>query len=90
MEKNNPSELAPGQNKNHTIIVNTRPKEFVGQKITYDEVVQLAYPGEHQSEMTVFTVTYANPHGHDGSLASGEDVHVTEGMVFNVVKTNRS
>lgn len=86
----NKSEQAPGQNKVHKIIVNTRPKEFEGQKIAYEEVVQLAYPGEQPSGMTVFTVTYANPHGHDGSLVSGEVVHVTEGMVFNVVKANRS
>lgn len=88
--ENGKSEQAPGQNKVHTIIVNSRPKEFTGQKISYTEVVQLAHPGEQPTDTIDFTVTYVNPNGHGGSLVNGKDVHVTEGMVFEVEKSNRS
>lgn len=81
---------APGQNKVHTIIVNTRSKEVAGQKISYTEVVQLAYPDSQPTANTSYTVSYSKPHGEDGVLASGEEVHITEGMAFNVIKTIRS
>jgi hypothetical protein len=88
---NSHSEQAPGQNKKTMIIVNGREREFVGHKITYEEVVALAYPGEQTGgDTTVYTVAYANPHGKDGTLVAGQSVTVHEGMVFNVTKTNRS
>jgi len=84
------SSQAPGQNKVQTIIVNTRTKEVTGQKISYQEVVQLAYPDSQPAENTVYTVSYSKPHGGDGVLANGEEIHITEGMAFNVIKTIRS
>ena len=85
------AEQAPGQNKKTTIIVNGREREFTGHRITYEEAVALAYPGEQTGgDTTVYTVAYANPHGKDGTLVAGKSVEVHEGMVFNVTKTNRS
>lgn len=85
------SEQALGQNKKTMIIVNGREREVTGHKITYEEAVSLAYPGEQTGgDTTVYTVAYANPHGKDGTLAAGQSVGVHEGMVFNVTKTNRS
>lgn len=87
------AEQAPGQNKQIMIIVNGREREFFGHKITYEEAVALAYPGEQTGgDTTLYTVAYANPHGKDGTLVAGQSVVVTvhEGMVFNVTKTNRS
>ena len=60
------------------------------EALTYDEVVSLAFPGGPQDESTLYTVAYANPHGHDGTLAKGQSVKVKEGMSFNVGKTSRS
>lgn len=73
-----------------SIIVNGRQREVHGKKISYIEVVQLAFPGAQLDGNTAYTVAYANPHGKDGTLVNGQDVHVQEGMVFNVTKTNRS
>jgi hypothetical protein len=87
---NSHSEQAPGQNKTTTIIVNGRQREHIGQKITYREVVQMAFPDAQFDDSTVYTVAYANPHGKDGTLTDGQEVHVKEEMVFNVSKTNRS
>ena len=88
---NNPnSNEARGQNKAITIIVNGRQREVTGKMISYEEVVRLAFPDDPANQDNDFTVAYANPHGKDGELVAGQDVHVKEGMVFNVTKTNRS
>lgn len=87
---NDQADLAPGQNKSYNIVVNGRPRVITKHKLTYREVVLLAYPDATQDENVLYTVTYANPHGHDGTLAEGQEVVIKEGMVFNVGKTNRS
>ncbi|MDR3579205.1 MAG: multiubiquitin domain-containing protein [Oryzomonas sp.] len=87
----NHSEHAPGHHKKTMIIVNGREREFIGHKITYEEAVALAFPGEQTGrDTTVYTVAYASHHGKDGTLVAGQSVEVHEGMVFNVTKTNRS
>lgn len=87
---NDQADLAPGQNKSYNIVVNGRPRIVTEHKLTYREVVLLAYPDATQDENVLYTVTYANPHGHDGTLAEGQVVVIKEGTVFNVGKTNRS
>jgi hypothetical protein len=87
---NTKSAEAPGHTKTHSIIVNGRPREVTEHKLTYLQVVQLAYPGEVPTETIVFTVTFSNPHGRDGSLTEEQDVVVKDGMIFNVRKTDRS
>lgn len=87
---NSHSDQAHDRNKTFSIIVNGRPREISDHKLTYLQVVQLAYPGEVPTELIVFTVTYSNPHGRDGSLTEGQDVVVKDGMIFNVRKTDRS
>ena len=88
--RNTKSAEAPGHTKIYSIIVNGRPREVSDHKLTYLQVVQLAYPGEVPTETIVFTVTFSNPHGHDGSLTDGQDVPIKDGMIFNVRKTDRS
>lgn len=80
----------PGQNKTYSIIVNGRPREVSWHKMTYIQVVQLAFPGEQPSEGIVYTVSYSNPHGHDGSLVDGQEVTIKDGIIFNVDRTDRS
>ncbi len=87
---NSHSDQAPGQNKISTIIVNGRERQVSGQRISYSEVVALAYPGDQPTDGITYEVSYADPHGKDGTLVHGQDVHVKGGMIFNVVKTNRS
>lgn len=87
---NNHSDQAHGHNKTYSIIVNGRPREVSDHKLTYLQVVQLAFPGEQPTATVVFTVTYSNPHGRDGSLVEGQDVVIKDGMIFNVRKTDQS
>jgi hypothetical protein len=80
----------PDKPKTYTVIVNGRKREVTDHKLTYLQVVQLAYPGEQPTENIVFTVTYSHPTGRDGSLVAGQEVTIKDGMIFNVKKTDRS
>lgn len=75
-----------------TIIVNARPKEFIGKEISFEQVVQLAFENPPFGENTVFTVTYKRGEGNkpEGSLVAGQSVRVKEGMIFNVTPTDKS
>lgn len=79
---------AQGNDKSFSIIVNGTKEVWTDRRITYEQTVQLAYPGSPTD--ILFTVSYANPHGKDGTLAPSQDTQVKDGMTFNVVKTNRS
>lgn len=78
--------------KTKTIYVNTREHEVSGNKITYEELIPLAYPGEPVTPEMTFTITYTRgPHGHaSGSLTPGQDVAIKKGMAFDVYRTIRS
>lgn len=75
-----------------TIIVNTRSHAWPEKKISYEEVVQLAYPNQTPNDEVTFTVRYSRgTDGHgSGTLTQTKDVPVKEGMVFDVVRTVRS
>jgi hypothetical protein len=89
-EKNQSHHHGHGHDKTYEIIVNGRQKVVFDHKLTYLEVVQLAYPGEQPSDGVVFTVTFSNPHGKDGSMVEGDKVNVKDGIIFNVRKTDKS
>jgi len=74
-----------------TIIVNARPKPVNQHVITFDEVVTLAF-GTPNYETTVYTVTYMKgpPQNPNGELVRGQSVHIREGMVFDVIRTDKS
>ncbi len=76
------------QHKVHSIVVNGKPRHFDEPTISYDEAVHLAYP-EGPFDI-IYTVSYVNPHGHDGTLAPGQNTPVHDGMEFVVRKTGRS
>lgn len=82
----NASDKADG-GKHFDIVVNASAEVWTDNHITYEQVVQLAFPGETGF---LYTVTYSNPHGKDGSLAATQKNTVHDGMVFTVGKTNRS
>src|SRR5262249_36047784 len=81
---------ALGHNKHFNIVVNGRPRVVTDNRLSYAEVVKLAFPEGPFDGSTLYTVSYANPHGRDGTLAEGQEVEVKDGMSFNVGKTNRS
>ena len=78
--------------KDVTIIVNGRPRTWPRTEISFEQLVELAFPGQGSTPDIIYTVAYSKgddkkPHG---SLVAGESVKVKEDMVFNVTQTNRS
>lgn len=80
---------AEHQSETKHLIVNARQKPFDGERITYQQVVVLAFPDDANPEI-IYTVSYVGPNIPDGTLAEGQSVAVQNGMKFDVKKTNRS
>jgi hypothetical protein len=74
------------------IIVNARPELVPAQRVTFEQVVQLAFPGQHGPSIE-FSMTYrhAASKPHAGELAAGGSVEVKrKGTIFNVTRTDKS
>lgn len=74
------------------IIVNARPHLVPDRRVTFEQVVQLAFPGDHGPNI-VFSVTYrhAASKPHAGELGAGGPVEVKrKGTIFNVTRTDKS
>ena len=87
-----PAANAPGKHE-YTIVVDGQPKDVPSNKVTYEQVVDLAYPGQGADPQYTFTVTFrhAEEAKHDGTLLPGKTVTVKkEGTVFNVTRTTKS
>jgi hypothetical protein len=83
------TEIAAEATKTVTIIVNTKSHEWAEKEITFEQVVQLAFPGQPYDPQGT-TVEYSRGHGPDKSLRPGESVRVKNGMIFDVEPANRS
>lgn len=73
------------------IIVNGRPKPWNQAAISYDQVVDLAFPPPHGPN-EVFTVQYSHGPSENptATLVAGQSVKVKNGMRFDVDRTDRS
>lgn len=83
---------APRPSKTFEIIVNSRPREVDEKQVTFEQVVQLAFPGSHETSV-VFSMTYRHAASmpHAGELGAGGSVEVKKkGTVFNVTRTVQS
>lgn len=86
--------MADDEHKEHEvrIIVDGTPHEVHKGKVSYAEIVNLAFDNNPPSgPNVVITVNYSKGvDGHSGSLLPGHEVEVTAGMVFNVKATDKS
>jgi hypothetical protein len=76
-----------------TIVVNLSQVQVHQEKLTYSQLVHLAYPQDPAADTSdvIYTVTVSYPSGESLSLARGDKpVTVKEGMVCHVRKTGRS
>jgi hypothetical protein len=83
---------APRPPKTFEIIVNSRPREVDQKQATFEQVVQLAFPGPYETNV-VFSMTYRHAAStpHAGELGAGGSVEVKKkGTVFNVTRTVQS
>lgn len=75
--------------KTVTIIVDGTPHEVTKGKVTYAQVVTLAYPDYPQHPEITYSVTYTRGH-HEGILPPSGSVEVKDGMEFRVNRTGQS
>jgi len=74
------------------IIVNSRPRTVDARTVTFEQIVQFAFPGRHEPNV-VFSMTYRHAASapHAGELGAGGSVDVKKkGTVFNVTRTVQS
>ena len=74
------------------IIVNSRPRTVNDDTVTFEQIVHLAFPGQHEPNV-VFSMTYRHAAStpHAGELGVGGSVDVKKkGTVFNVTRTVQS
>lgn len=74
------------------IFVNARPHLVDDKEVTYEQAVELAFPGQTPGADTEYIVTYTRAqHGNEsGSLTPGGRVRVKKGTSFAVQITTRS
>ena len=82
----------PDDHKSFDIIINARPHVVDHDEVTFDEVVNIAYPDGGHGPLISYTVLYYNGGGREteGGLSEGEEAKVKDGTVFNVTRTDRS
>lgn len=85
------NESHTNEKKDHfNIIVNARPKQLDGGRVSYDEVVKLAF-GDPAAN-TYYTITYSNgpKENPQGTMSKGDSVEIKSGMKFYVTATTQS
>lgn len=83
---------APKRPPTFEIIVNSRPRTVNDDTVTFEQIVHLAFPGQHEPNV-VFSMTYRHAAStpHAGELGAGGSVDVKKkGTVFNVTRTVQS
>ncbi|MCA0447326.1 MAG: multiubiquitin domain-containing protein [Bacteroidetes bacterium] len=75
-----------------TLIVNGRKKSWNKKKISFEQVVILAFGSYDPNPNKVYTVTYdrgpkQNP---EGTMVKDDVVRVKDGMIFNATATDKS
>jgi hypothetical protein len=90
--KTEPTEGHEHKDRTVRILVNTRPHQWAEKTISYEECVELAYPGQPVGDGEEVTVRYTRGHVEkaEGSLTAGHSVKVKNKMVFDVYRTSRS
>lgn len=75
-----------------TIIINGTAKAVEKERMSFDEIVALAYETSPTGDGVQFTIQYTKGHSDKpkGTLVEGQSVKVKEGMEFDVTPTNRS
>lgn len=75
-----------------TVIVNAKPKLVTPRRLTFAQVVELAFQQLPSGPNVLFTITYRNgpTKNPSGSLLEGQAVKIQDQMIFNVTSTDKS
>ena len=78
--------------KTVAIIVNATPHETPKDKITYEEIVRIAYPSEIVNEGSTYKVSYKMKNGSTLTplVYGSKPIKVKKDMIFNVAPANRA
>jgi len=83
----------PKPPQKYLVVINAEPFTLDNPVITFEEVVQMAFPGNQSSGNVAFSMTYrhAASKPHSGELGPGGKVELKhKGTVFNVSRTIKS
>lgn len=74
------------------VVVNAKSKEWSETKISFEEVVKLAYNQVSSNPNIIYTVNYIKgvPSKPEGSMVKGDKISVNNKMIFNVTRTDKS
>ena len=74
------------------IIVNGTGHPVSGDEVSFDQVVDIAYPDGGRGPLITYTVNFYNGAARppEGKLIEGQKAKVKDGTVFNVTRTDRS
>jgi len=75
------------------IIVNGQEKVWTEHEISFEQLVELAYPVPPTGNEISFEITYfdsEHEHKPEGTLVGGQSVKVKKNTVFNVTPTTKS
>ena len=78
--------------KGFDIIVNGTHHTVPNDEVSFDQVVDIAYPDGGRGPLITYTVDYYNGAGRppEDKLTQGREAKVKDGTVFNVTRTDRS
>lgn len=80
-----------GHKKTVTIYINGTPKQVEKGRLSYSDIVALAFDSPTTGENIQISIQYTRGHsGKKGTLVEGQSVEIVEGMEFDVTATNRS
>ena len=87
-----PEKNRSGEFKEFTIIVNAREKQWFQDKISYEQIVVLAFGFVENNTSILYSVIYKKGDNSkpEGVMVEGDEMEVKNDMRFNVTQTSRS
>ena len=85
--------MSNNKDKGFEILINGTEETLPKNDLSFEELVDLAFPNHPTDPNVVFSVTFehADSNPHQGTLAPGRTVTVKKkGTTFDVTQTNRS
>ena len=78
--------------KGFDIIINGTTHRIRSDEVSFDEVVDIAYPDGGRGPLITYTVNFYKGAGRplEGKLTKDQKAKVKNGTVFNVTRTDRS
>ena len=82
----------PVNDKSFMIVINGRQYPVDSDQVSFDYVVDKAYPDGGRGDLITYTVLFYEGAGRppEGGLDEGDHVKIRDGTIFNVTRTDRS